>query len=121
MGLAVRTQILSACFRWMRSARCRVTRRSLPQVSSVELERAVVEAVSDVAEAAAVGVAPAEGGPEELHLFLVLRPQPAGTDSSSGGQQQQQQQLLKRMCQEAVRTKLNPLFKVGGCQGCVSE
>ncbi|GLC41156.1 hypothetical protein PLESTB_001797100 [Pleodorina starrii] len=111
------------------------------KVSSVELERAVVEGVADVAEAAAVGLAPPQGGPEELTLFLVLRGpqaqqppqalgqvqvqvQPSGGGNSGGndsggsgiGAEQQATAaavaVLQRRCQEAVRSKLNPLFKV---------
>jgi hypothetical protein len=47
------------------------------QVSSVELERAVVEGVEGVVEAAAVAASPAGGGPSQLHLYLVLREAPA--------------------------------------------
>ena len=44
----------------------------LCQVSSVELERVVIAAVPAVMEAAAVGVTPPGGGPEQLAMFLVL-------------------------------------------------
>lgn len=44
----------------------------LCQVSSVELERVVIAAVPAVMEAAAVGVTPPAGGPEQLVMFLVL-------------------------------------------------
>ena len=44
----------------------------LCQVSSVELERVVIASVSAVIEAAAVGVTPPGGGPEQLVMFLVL-------------------------------------------------
>ncbi|GIL71768.1 hypothetical protein Vretifemale_2082 [Volvox reticuliferus] len=99
------------------------------KVSSVELERTVVEGVPEVAEAAAVGLAPPRGGPEELTLFLVLRPQQQHPPSKSGSddgsrngsssvsghhvhQQQHTAAALHRQCQEAVRSRLNPLFKV---------
>ncbi len=97
----------------------------LLQVSSVELERAVVEGVPGVAEAAAVGVAAAGGGPEELVLFLVLRggaagaggPGAAGAGAGGAGgspaEVQAQLASLHKQCQAAVRSKLNPLFKVG--------
>jgi acyl-coenzyme A synthetase/AMP-(fatty) acid ligase len=83
-------------------------------VSSVELERVVLEHLNRVVlEAAAVGVPTPGGGPELLHLFLVLHPSAAqqlgggaGGSSGEGGAQLQQQ------CQAAVRTGLNPLFKV---------
>ncbi|KAG2501348.1 hypothetical protein HYH03_001138 [Edaphochlamys debaryana] len=86
-------------------------------VSSVELERAVVAAVPGVAEAAAVGVAPPQGGPEELTLFLVLAPPAAGAGgqgaaggAGAGGPEALRE--LTRQCGEALRTRLNPLFKV---------
>ncbi|GFR42552.1 hypothetical protein Agub_g3459 [Astrephomene gubernaculifera] len=93
------------------------------KVSSVELERAVVAGVPVVAEAAAVGVAPPQGGPEQLHLFLVLKQgaqqQGAGGSSSSGsgpsaapGASEAEVAELQRRCQQAVRDQLNPLFKV---------
>lgn len=44
----------------------------LCQVSSVELERVVIASVPAVMEAAAVGVTPPAGGPEQLVMFLVL-------------------------------------------------
>lgn len=45
--------------------------RACKQVSSVELERACVEGVPSVLEAAAVGLPGPGGGPEQLVLFLV--------------------------------------------------
>ncbi|KAG7669817.1 hypothetical protein KSW81_007961 [Nannochloris sp. 'desiccata'] len=72
------------------------------KVSSVELERAVVEGVGEVAEAAAVAVPPADGGPDKLVLFLVLK-------SSEGDVSPR----LTRACQHAISSRLNPLFKVG--------
>jgi acetyl-CoA synthetase len=69
-------------------------------VSSVELERAVLERVGDrLLDAAAVGVPAPGGGPEQLHLFVV--PREAGHDAA-----------LLAACQAAIRQGLNPLFKV---------
>lgn len=84
------------------------------QVSSVELERVVLEHLNRVVlEAAAVGVPTPGGGPELLHLFLVLHPsaaqQVAGTP---GGKDAEGLAQLQQQCQAAVRTGLNPLFKV---------
>ncbi|KAL4429385.1 hypothetical protein ABPG77_005159 [Micractinium sp. CCAP 211/92] len=73
------------------------------KVSSVELERACIEGVDGVVEAAAVGCPTPGGGPEQLHLFLVLRPGLAVPTPAE----------LQRRCQQAVSSKLNPLFKVG--------
>jgi acyl-CoA synthetase (AMP-forming)/AMP-acid ligase II len=84
------------------------------QVSSVELERACVEGVPCIQEAAAVGVPSPGGGPEQLVLFLVPRSPGAGASASEA----------KAQCQKAIRSKLNPLFKVEkvrashGCATC---
>jgi acyl-coenzyme A synthetase/AMP-(fatty) acid ligase len=72
------------------------------KVSSVELERAVVEGVGEVAEAAAVAIPPADGGPDKLVLFLVLK----NSEGDVGPK-------LTRACQHAISSRLNPLFKVG--------
>ncbi|EIE19718.1 acetyl-CoA synthetase-like protein, partial [Coccomyxa subellipsoidea C-169] len=69
-------------------------------VSSVELERACMESVPSIIEAAAVSVPAPGGGPEQLVLFLVPRGKRESTDA------------VKRQCQAAIRSKLNPLFKV---------
>ena len=75
------------------------------KVSSVELEQAVMEGLSEVvAEVAAIGIPSPGGGPEQLALVLVLR-------NPSHTQQQQHGQLLEA-CQHEVRSRLNPLFKV---------
>ncbi len=75
---------------------------SAVQVSSVELERACVQGVPDIQEAAAVGVPSPGGGPEQLVLFVV--PRDTGASSSNS--------KIKAQCQAAIRSKLNPLFKV---------
>ena len=49
-----------------------ILRLLMRQVSSVELERVVIASVSAVTEAAAVGVTPPGGGPDQLVMFLVL-------------------------------------------------
>lgn len=55
------------------------------QVSSVELERVVIASVPFILEAAAVGMTPPGGGPEQLVMFLVLdkNAQPAGSAQAS--------------------------------------
>ena len=50
----------------------------LCQVSSVELERVVIASVPAVMEAAAVGVTPPGGGPQQLVMFLVLHTRNTG-------------------------------------------
>ncbi|PRW59713.1 acetyl- synthetase [Chlorella sorokiniana] len=81
------------------------------KVSSVELERACVEGVEGVLEAAAVACPPPGGGPDQLHLFLVLRP------GAAAGLPPPQ---LRARCQAAISAKLNPLFKVHSVR-CVGE
>jgi hypothetical protein len=84
------------------------------QVSSVEIERAVVEGVPSVVEAAAIGLGKPGGGPEQLHLFVVLRLGDAdggATDADSAAMACKSGALLQQ-CQEALRSRLNPLFKV---------
>ena len=69
---------------------------------AVELERACMEGVDGVAEAAAVACPTPGGGPEQLFLFLVLRPgltMPAAAE-------------LQQRCQQAISSCLNPLFRV---------
>ena len=74
-------------------------------MSSVELERAVVSNVAVVSEAAAVGLPTPGGGPEQLLMFLVLH-------SSAAVQDVAAVEALKKECQVAIRTHLNPLFKL---------
>ncbi|KAK9811852.1 hypothetical protein WJX72_011194 [[Myrmecia] bisecta] len=73
------------------------------KVSSVELERACMDALPEVLEAAAVGLPAAGGGPERLALILVLRASGSGAADVAG---------YKSRCQQAISSKINPLFKV---------
>ena len=66
----------------------------------MELERACAEGVPAVQEVAAVGVPSPGGGPEQLVLFVVPRGQPGSSAE------------MKALCQKAIRSRLNPLFKV---------
>ena len=71
------------------------------KTSALEIERACVDAHPAVAEVAAVSVPPPGGGPEELWLCAALRP----------GRQATEEELRKALG-GAVRSSLNPLFKV---------
>ena len=86
------------------------------QVSSVDLERVCARAVPAVHEAAAVGVSAPGGGPERLVLFLVLEKGAIGSHSSTSSAgadgSSEQVKTLKSACQSAIRSQLNPLFKV---------
>lgn len=62
-----------------------------------------MEGVEGVVEAAAVACPAPGGGPEQLHLFLVVHPDAAQLGAGE----------LQRRCQAAISSKLNPLFKVG--------
>lgn len=77
------------------------------QVGSVELERVCTEHVACIDQAAAISAPGKGGGPELLHLFVVLRGQ-GGADA----------QGLAAECQGALRKHLNPLFKVQQVHMC---
>ncbi len=70
------------------------------KVSSADIER-VVGATPGVAESAAIAVPPPGGGPERLVVYIVTSPG-ASADPSA----------LKAEMQQALRTHLNPLFKI---------
>ena len=70
----------------------------------MELERTVVSNVAVVSEAAAVGLPTPGGGPEQLLMFLVLH--------SAAVEDGAAIEALKKECQVAIRTHLNPLFKL---------
>ncbi|KAK9862190.1 hypothetical protein WJX84_000590 [Apatococcus fuscideae] len=80
------------------------------KVSSVELEKACTSEVGSVMEAAAVAVPSPGGGPSRLALFLVLRSSAAGHGGGAGDAPDTTQ--LRQQCQQAIRSRLNPLFKV---------
>jgi acetyl-CoA synthetase len=70
------------------------------KVSSAEIERAIA-AIDGVAESAAVAVLPPEGGPSRLVVYAVAD-DPAEADVDR----------WKEEMQQAIRSRLNPLFKV---------
>lgn len=70
------------------------------KISSAELER-VVGAVVGVVEVAAVAVSPAGGGPSRLVIYGVPGP---GVQADP--------EVWKRHMQQAIRSELNPLFKI---------
>ena len=70
------------------------------KVSSAQIEEVVAE-VADVCETAAIAVSPPGGGPSMLVLYAVLR-----------GETEVKAAELCGSMQAAIRTKLNPLFKV---------
>ncbi|CAJ1938533.1 unnamed protein product [Sphenostylis stenocarpa] len=71
------------------------------KTSSVEIERVCDRADECILETAAVSVAPAHGGPEQLVIFVVLK---KGYNSNA--------ETLKRKFAKAIQSNLNPLFKV---------
>ncbi len=68
------------------------------KASSVEIER-VVNLDEAVSESAAIAVPPPEGGPERLILYVVP-------------QKEIDKETLRKRLQQAIREKLNPLFKI---------
>jgi len=81
------------------------------KVSSVELERAVMERVPGVVEAAAIAVPPPDGGPDRLVVFLVML-----SDDTKVVKNEACMDGLKHACQSAISARLNPLFRVGGVE-----
>ncbi|KAL0436742.1 UNVERIFIED_CONTAM: putative acyl-activating enzyme 18, peroxisomal [Sesamum radiatum] len=71
------------------------------KTSSVEIERVCNHADESVLETAAISVAPADGGPEQLSIFVVLK---------KGFRMKPDE--LKMILSKAIQTNLNPLFKV---------
>ncbi|KAL0369929.1 UNVERIFIED_CONTAM: putative acyl-activating enzyme 18, peroxisomal [Sesamum angustifolium] len=71
------------------------------KTSSVEIERVCNHADESVLETAAISVAPADGGPEQLSIFVVLK---KGSSIKPD--------VLKMIFSKAIQTNLNPLFKV---------
>ena len=82
-------------------------------MSSVDLERVCVREVSAVHEAAAVGVPTPGGGPDRLVLFVVLEQGATSTDANGAGSSDADGlKALRVACQAAIRSQLNPLFKL---------
>ncbi|XP_004294995.1 PREDICTED: probable acyl-activating enzyme 18, peroxisomal [Fragaria vesca subsp. vesca] len=71
------------------------------KTSSVEIERVCDRSDESVLETAAVSVAPANGGPEQLVIFVVLK---KGFETKADE--------LKMKFSRAIHSNLNPLFKV---------
>ena len=70
------------------------------KTSAVEIER-TLNRLPNIQETAAIAVAAEDGGPKQLVIYAVL-------------QQQTTENLeqLKTMLQQAIKTTLNPLFKI---------
>jgi acyl-coenzyme A synthetase/AMP-(fatty) acid ligase len=71
------------------------------KTSSVEIERVCDRADECVLETAAISVSPANRGPEQLVIFVVLK---NGYNSDA--------KTLKKKFSKAIQTNLNPLFKI---------
>ncbi|KAL7203018.1 hypothetical protein ACSBR1_034465 [Camellia fascicularis] len=71
------------------------------KTSSVEIERVCDQADESIMETAAVSAVPANGGPEQLAIFVVLK---KGFNT--------QPDKLKVLFSRAIQRNLNPLFKV---------
>jgi acetyl-CoA synthetase len=70
------------------------------KVSAVELEQ-VINGVAGISECAAITIAPLEGGPSQLTVFVVLDPDCVILP-----------EILRKLVQERIRGSLNPLFKI---------
>jgi acetyl-CoA synthetase len=80
------------------------------KVSSVEIER-VCNLVDGVSETAAIGVSPANGGPSQLILFVILKtPLP---ENASADELAALKASVKAKTQNAIKADLNPLFHIG--------
>ncbi|KAJ6964811.1 acyl-activating enzyme 18 [Populus alba x Populus x berolinensis] len=73
------------------------------KTSSVEIERVCDRAEESIMETAAISVAPVDGGPELLVIFVVLK---KGFDGEPD--------KLKMKFSKAIQNNLNPLFKLTG-------
>ena len=71
------------------------------QTSSVEIERVCDRADDSIMETAAISVAPVDGGPELLVIFVVVKKGFFGEADK-----------LKMKFSKAIQSNLNPLFKV---------
>ncbi|XP_042480556.1 probable CoA ligase CCL12 [Macadamia integrifolia] len=71
------------------------------KTSSVEIERVCDRADDSLLETAAISIAPVNGGPEQLVIFVVLKKGYSCT-----------QEQLKIKFSRAIQSNLNPLFKV---------
>ncbi|KAF7807067.1 putative acyl-activating enzyme 18, peroxisomal [Senna tora] len=71
------------------------------KTSSIEIERVCDRADECISETAAVSLAPANGGPEQLVIFVVLK---KGYNTNA--------ETLKTKVSKAIQRNLNPLFKV---------
>jgi acetyl-CoA synthetase len=70
------------------------------KVSAVELEQ-VINGVAGVSECVAIALAPPEGGPSQLIVFVVLKPDCVILP-----------EILAKLVQERIRGLFNPLFKI---------
>ena len=75
------------------------------KVSSVEIER-VLDLTEDVSETAAIAVDPPQGGPSRLVIYAVLQ----NNNLENSGENIVEE--LKSRFQQAIKNKLNPLFKI---------
>ncbi len=71
------------------------------KVSSAEIER-VLNEVEGVGETATIAVSPLGGGPSQLVVYVV-----SASDTTG------EIEVLREKLQKAIRTRLNPLFKIG--------
>jgi acetyl-CoA synthetase len=90
------------------------------KVSSVEIERCCNTCMPEVvAETAAIAIRPVGGGPSLLVMVVMTRPGSSGisisantTGAALAQEEQAFKQKVRTACQNAIKTKLNPLFHI---------
>jgi len=90
------------------------------KVSSVEIERICNICLPDIiAETSAIGIRPRDGGPSQLVMVVMTKPGTSGielNDNTTGAglahEEFEFKQKIRKACQLAIKTKLNPLFHI---------
>ena len=90
------------------------------KVSSIEIERVCNSSNTVIiAETAAIAIRPKEGGPSLLVLVVLTKPGTSGividshlTGASLAAQEENFKLKVKSICQNAIKSKLNPLFHI---------
>lgn len=90
------------------------------KVSSVEIERVCnISSPTIISETAAIAIRPRDGGPSMLVLVVLTKPMTSGIviDNNTTGSMLHEKEMefknkVRTICQNAIKTKLNPLFHI---------